>query len=69
LKDAFAHYLNQLICIASRHVSVRGRLEDPRCDFAIAPPNPELVSHVDSMCGFSRSPVEKHKARVAKLLG
>jgi hypothetical protein len=65
----FAYYLNQPICVASRHVSVRGRLEDARCDFAVAPPNPKLVSDIDSMRGFGRPSVEKHKARVAKLLG
>jgi hypothetical protein len=45
------------------------RLEHSRYNFAVAPSNAKFVTNFDSMRGFDWSPVQKHKARVAKLLG
>jgi len=67
--DSLAQNVNQTAGVASRDVAVLGRLQHARYNFPVAPPNVKFVSNFDSMRGFGRSPVEKHKARVAKLLG
>jgi hypothetical protein len=69
LNDSLAHNLNQLVRVTPGNVTVRGRLKHSGHYFAVAPPNAKFVSYFDNMSGFGWSSVQKHKARVAKLLG
>jgi len=69
LNHSLAHNLNQLVGVTTGNVTVRGRLKHSGHYFAVAPPNAKFVSYFNSMGGFGRSSVQKHKARVAKLLG